>query len=82
MFKDGNEGPFYLSSSERIARECNKPTGKIPERKYVKAELLQLLDDKGYLMPPGTIVNILQSNVKNWVVHWKGHQNLSFMKDG
>ena len=69
IFKDDSKGLFYLSTSERVARKFDKPTEKNAERKYIKAELLQLLHDKGHLMSPGTNVKILQNDVRNRVYH-------------
>lgn len=59
FFKDNREGPFYLSGYERVARKYNKPTGKTGKRRYMEAELIQLLNDKGHLIPPSkNVTNI------------------------
>lgn len=64
-FREDDEGPFYLSKTEQVARKDDTLTGKTTERKYLKAELLAMLNKKGHNMPPGTnIKNVTQSCVE------------------
>ena len=55
-FREDDEGPFYLSETERAVRKYDTPTGKTTERKHLKAELLEMLNNNGHTMTPDTNV--------------------------
>jgi hypothetical protein len=54
-FSKGDEGPFYLSSAERLKRKYDKQTGKFRIRSILKMKLVEMLKEKRVHEPVGSL---------------------------
>jgi hypothetical protein len=58
VYKEGDEGPFHLTTEQRIQKKFDKKTKKTRKKYYVRDKLIEMLKEMNILTPVGSIQHL------------------------